>query len=204
MVQRSGGSDGHADVLIRRLQAHDVAVARATFAVMSKVFAEPTEAISDSYLVGLLSRPQFWAVAALVDDVPIGGLTAHTLPMTTGERSELLMYDVAVHPHYQRQGIGRHLLTFVRDQAAKANIDTVFVPVDNDDAHALDFYRAIGGKATQVTIFTWNNLHLERPSPGTTLVLADQPVEMSAYAPRPWRRSIQVIAPRAAQRNRVG
>jgi aminoglycoside 3-N-acetyltransferase I len=33
--------------------------------------------------------------------------------------------------------------------------DEVFVPADNDDQHALDFYRALGGSPSSVTFFTF-------------------------------------------------
>lgn len=35
----------------------------------------------------------------------------------------------------------------------RIGIDLVFVPADNVDIHALDFYRALGGVAAPVTIF---------------------------------------------------
>ena len=41
----------------------------------------------------------------------------------------------------------------LRARARAAGIDTVFVPADRDDAHALDFYRALGGTAAAVTMF---------------------------------------------------
>jgi aminoglycoside 3-N-acetyltransferase I len=43
----------------------------------------------------------------------------------------------------------------LRTEAARAGITVAFVPADNDDTHALDFYRAIGGVPAPVTIFTF-------------------------------------------------
>ena len=31
----------------------------------------------------------------------------------------------------------------------------IFVPADDDDIHALDFYRALGGEESPVTFFTF-------------------------------------------------
>jgi aminoglycoside 3-N-acetyltransferase I len=45
-------------------------------------------------------------------------------------------------------------MTTLRDEAAAAGIKEVFVLADNEDVHALDFYRALGGRASQVTLFT--------------------------------------------------
>ena len=40
--------------------------------------------------------------------------------------------------------------------AAQADLLAAFVPADNDDTHALDFYRAIGGQAQPVTLFLFD------------------------------------------------
>ncbi len=95
-------------------------------------------------------RSSRWPAARLV-----GGLTAHALPMTRAERSEMFIYDVAVRPDYQRQGVGRRLMAAVRDAARERGIDDVFVAADEDDAHALDFYRSLGGSPSMSAIFTF-------------------------------------------------
>jgi aminoglycoside 3-N-acetyltransferase I len=66
------------------------------------------------------------------------------------------VYDIAVHPDQQRQGVGRQLVDALRDEAARAGIVDVFVLADNDDLHALDFYRALGARADAVTMFSFN------------------------------------------------
>ncbi len=140
---------------IQRLTADDRKQARATFAMMAQVFGEGGEPLSDSYLDRLLGRADFWALAALAGDEIVGGLTAHTLPMTRSEGAELFIYDLAVREAYQRQGVGRQLIAALRDAAAAAGILVVFVPADNEDTHALDFYRALGGEPAPVTFFTF-------------------------------------------------
>jgi aminoglycoside 3-N-acetyltransferase I len=140
---------------VRRLGPDDRAAARRALRLISQVFEEPPATLSDSYLAALLARPDFWLVAALVQDEPIGGLTAHTLPMTRRETSELFIYDLAVHPPHQRGGVGRALVQALREEAARQGIVVSFVPADNEDEHALEFYRAIGGAPAPVTIFTF-------------------------------------------------
>jgi aminoglycoside 3-N-acetyltransferase I len=76
--------------------------------------------------------------------------------MTRSESAEIFIFDVAVHADHQRRGVGRRMVTLLREEAARAGIETVFVPADNDDEHALDFYRALGGVAAPVTIFTFS------------------------------------------------
>ena len=139
----------------RRLGTGERDLARRLFLMMADVFGEPGERLSDDYLDRLLGRQDFWAIAACHGDEIIGGLTAHSLAMTKAERTELFIFDVAVRPEHQRRGVGRRLVTALQEMGAKVGIGLVFVAADNDDAHALDFYRALGGAPTPVTMFTF-------------------------------------------------
>lgn len=141
---------------VRRLTSGDRDRARRLFTVIASVFEGEHSELGDEYIDGLLRREDFWAVAAFADDAIVGGLTAHTLPMTRAATSEIFIYDVAVQPEYQRKGIGRTLIAELRAQAAQAGIDDIFVPADNEDVHALDFYRAVGGVESPVTFFTFS------------------------------------------------
>ena len=40
--------------------------------------------------------------------------------------------------------------------ADPASVSSVFVPADDEDVHALVFYRAVGGAAAPVTVFTFD------------------------------------------------
>lgn len=140
----------------RRLGADDVRLAAQTFAMMGVVFGdEPRPAPSERYLADLLARPDLWAYAALVDGQPVGGLTAFLLPLTRVEAAELFVYDVAVREDWQRRGVGRALLEQVRADGAAAGVPELWVPADDEDTHALEFYRRTGGSPQAVTIFTY-------------------------------------------------
>lgn len=141
---------------IKRLTTADRDVARMVFAMMSTVFETEVETLSDAYLERLLSNPAFWALAAFEGDDIVGGITAHVLPMTRAEASELFVYDLAVREDYQRRGIGRRLMETLHEAGQAAGIPVMFVPADNEDVHALDFYHAIGGDPAPVTIFTFS------------------------------------------------
>lgn len=142
-------------VRTQRLTTADAPVALQMFELMAQVFAEPASPLSDEYLKRLLGRAEFWAIAAFAGDDLVGGLTAHTLPMTRAESSEIFIYDIAVCADRQRQGVGRLLISSLRADAAAEGIEDIFVPADNDDARALDFYRALGGEPLAVTHFTF-------------------------------------------------
>lgn len=142
---------------VRRMTVADIAQAREVFAAMAEVFETEAGPLSDAYLTQLLGRDGFWAFSALVNGQVAGGLTAHTIPLTRAELAEIFIYDIAVAPAYQRRGIGRRLVAALREEASAAGIGVVFVPADNEDTHALDFYHAIGGEAAPVTIFTFGS-----------------------------------------------
>ncbi len=141
---------------VRRLGSDDLLLAQRTLRLMAEVFDEGTE-LSVDYVSSLLARADFWLIAALREGLPLGGVTAHALPMTRNESTELFIYDLAVHPAHQRKGVGRALVETLRAEAATAGIVVTFVPADNEDEHALEFYRALGGVAAPVTIFTFES-----------------------------------------------
>ena len=139
----------------QRLTRGDEALARQLFVLMAEVFDETAQPLGDAYLASLLARSGFWAFAAIADNELIGGLTAHTLPMTRAECNEVFIYDIAVREDYQRRGVGRQLVEVLRESAREQDIMDVFVAADNEDTHALDFYRAMGGTAAPVTFFSF-------------------------------------------------
>ena len=140
-------------VVVLRLGVADLERARAAFSMMHEVFEEDAEDLSHDYVAGLLTRESFWAIAAFDGDEAVGCITGHELPMTRHERRELFVYDLAVRDDQQRRGIGRRLIDALVAGAAAADVDVVFVPADDDDAHALAFYERIGGRPAKVTMF---------------------------------------------------
>jgi len=140
---------------VKRLSLADIGTAGRLFAVMADVLDDNHELLGDDYLRALLERAHFWALAAFEGDDILGGLTAHVLPMTRCEASELFIFDLAVKSEHRRKGVGRTLIASLRALAAEEGVDVVFVPADIEDTEALDFYRAVGGAPESVTIFTF-------------------------------------------------
>ncbi len=140
-----------------RLGVGDTRRARGAFEMMHSVFDEEAEALSDDYLSVLLGDESFWAIGAFDAGEAVGCITGHELRMTRHERTELFIYDLAVRVDRQRQGIGRLLVNELVASAADRGIDVVFVPADDDDTHALDFYTSLGGRPAKVTMFDLGN-----------------------------------------------
>jgi aminoglycoside 3-N-acetyltransferase I len=142
-------------VVVRRLCAADVTVARQTFAVMVEAFEEDPSLLSDAYLERLLTRPDFWVISASIDNEVIGGLTVHTLLMTRNESEEVFVYDLAILERFRRLGAGRMLIDSLRHAVKEVGVRVVFVPVDEDDNEALEFYRSLQGTESPVRFFVW-------------------------------------------------
>lgn len=123
--------------------------------MMRSVFDEEVADLGAAYVATLLARRDFWAMAALDGDEVVGGLTAHALPMTRSPETELFIYDLAVRADRRRRGIGRALVLATLDRAKAEGVRVGFVPADDEDAHAIAFYRALGGHASPVTLFTF-------------------------------------------------
>jgi len=143
-------------IRIKKLTTDDAELAHSLFAVMASVFGEGAGSTSLEYVASLLSRDDFWALAALADGEPIAGLSAFVLPLTRAKRAELLIYDIAVLPAHQRRGVGRQLVETAVGLATERGIATTWVPAENADAHALEFYRSLGGVPTAATVFTFS------------------------------------------------
>lgn len=153
-----------APIVVKRLGMADVALAQETFRLMAEVFDEGVSELTEGYVSALLGRADFWAMAALRDARPIGGITAHVIPMTRSEAQELFIYDLAVHPAHQRRGVGRLLVETLCREAAAAGVPVAFVPADVEDDHAVAFYQALGGEAAPVTVFTFEHGKHDRPA----------------------------------------
>lgn len=150
-VAEPGDSDG--GVVIERLGIDDVQRALAAFEMMHDVFDEDPGVLSDGYVAGLLADGSFWAIVAFEAGEAIGCITGHELGMTRHERTELFVYDLAVRVDRQRRGIGRRLVDALVSGAADRGIDVVFVAAADDDTHARAFYRSLGGRPANVTMF---------------------------------------------------
>lgn len=143
----------------------------------------------------------------MADGRPIGGLTAHELPMTRAETAELLIYDLAVQADQQRRGVGRALVQQPLAHSDAADIGEVWVPAENEDTHALEFYRRTGGAAQAVTTFTYPTTDRSparskiRPRSGVT---ARCPESATTWRERPPQRQGRSHRERQMSRDQVG
>jgi aminoglycoside 3-N-acetyltransferase I len=102
-----------------------------------KGFPKPEE----THLHTLISRNDFKAVVAKKENIVVGGLTIYILDQYYSKKPLAYIYDLAILPDYQRQGIGKGLIEFLVRYCKENRFEEVFVQADKVDDHAIDFYR---------------------------------------------------------------
>ncbi|QUH22390.1 GNAT family N-acetyltransferase [Methanobacterium alkalithermotolerans] len=110
---------------------------------------------SDNYLVKLLKNENIIFVVAKYEKDIIGGLTAHELPSTYFEANEVYVYDLAVHPNFQKKGIGSRLIEELKNISCSKGDKEIFLQADVGD-DAVDFYHKIGGVPENVIHFSFS------------------------------------------------
>jgi len=144
-------------VEIKKLNADDIGSFQELLFVFEKVFEMEDFSIPNKeHLQRLLGKEGFHVFVAFLEGKVVGGLTAHTLPQYYSTMPLVYIYDLAVSTELQRKGIGRMLISGVKAYCREMGMEEVFVQADEEDAHALDFYQATGGRAEKVVHFTYS------------------------------------------------
>jgi len=76
-------------------------------------------AMDDDYLRRLLASDTFIAVAAFEGITPIGAVAAYVLPKFEQARSEVYIYDLAVHEQHRRKGVATALIAELKKIAGE-------------------------------------------------------------------------------------
>jgi aminoglycoside 3-N-acetyltransferase I len=125
--------------------------------VLMEVFALAFESeyhTEGTYLMDMLENSSTILIGAYGYTDLIGGIVAFEIHPIHGKK-EIYIYDIAVHPDYQKQGIGKHLIDYLKVEAKNRGIDTIFVEAESEDEGAVAFYRAIGGEEVRVNHFNF-------------------------------------------------
>jgi aminoglycoside 3-N-acetyltransferase I len=143
-------------IRVKLLSPNDLIYFQKLIALFNEVFKEADNIMpNEMYLQGFLAKPGFTVFAALAEDEVIGGLTAFELPLYYIESSEMFIYDVAIKPAFQRQGIGKKLLSALKEYCTEKSIKEIFVAANKEDVHALDFYRSMCAEEEEVIHFNY-------------------------------------------------
>jgi ribosomal protein S18 acetylase RimI-like enzyme len=139
---------------IKKLDKQDIAKFLKLIRVFEDVFEMKNFKMPDkNYLQLLLEKEGFFVFVALLDDKVVGGLTSYTLEQYYSEKPLVYIFDLAVMTEFQRQGIGKMLISGITDYCRKIGAEEVFVQADQKDIHAVKFYHTTGATAEKVIHF---------------------------------------------------
>ena len=106
------------------------------------------------HLQAVLDKKDFVAFVAMDENGVIGGLTAYTVEQYYSHKPLAFIYDIAIKTIYQRNGIGKNLITALTDYCKNNGIEQMFVLADSEDEHAVEFYRST--KATESKVINFD------------------------------------------------
>lgn len=150
------------DYRIQKLGVSDIKYFQQLIILFANVFEEKELSISDlpeeAYLKRMLEKQDFHVLVALGDDRVIGGVTGYELELYSEKKKEMYLYDLAVDEGHRKKGVGRSLITSLKEIAQKRAVSLIFVEAHAEDTGAIEFYRAIGAEMDDVRHF---NIHLD-------------------------------------------
>lgn len=127
--------------ILRATQPAQVAAAAQVLWLTFEMSAAP---LGPAELERVLARPNYQLFLAQSNDGRVLGVATVQLVLASDLRAtEALLWDLAVHPEHQRQGIGRALVEHVRQWAQAEGHSAAFVLAEGDDAEAIAFYRRL-------------------------------------------------------------
>jgi aminoglycoside 3-N-acetyltransferase I len=143
-------------IQIKKLGKQDMDQFIALVSLFEDVFEMKNFQMPDKdHLQQLLEKDSFFVFVALADHQVVGGLTSYTLQQYYSIKPLVYIYDLAVRSEYQRQGIGKKLISAINSYCQEMGMEEVFVQADEEDGHALEFYRATGATSGKVVHFNY-------------------------------------------------
>lgn len=145
------------DLHIKKLSINDIVhfeqlIKLFAYIFEMKEFCMPKRA----YLHKLLSKDDFHVFAVIKESSVIGGLTAYTLSQYYCEKPLAYIFDLAVSPQWQRQGVGKALIQETKLYFQQNGYEALFVQAENADTHAVEFYRKTQPTTEDSVLhFTW-------------------------------------------------
>src|SRR5690554_7902521 len=122
------------EVTIKKLDKENLDKFIALIQVFEDVFEMKSLIVpNEKYLHELLNNNSFYVFAAILNDTVIGGLTAYKLQQYYSEKPLVYIYDLAVKTEFQRQGIGKKLMSDIINYCKKNGAEEVFVQADAED-----------------------------------------------------------------------
>ena len=134
--------------MITRLSPDDLELLFSLLDCFGEVFEEPETYLekraSPRYLRSLLGDDTFIALVSHAEGLVMGGLVAYELRKFEQKRSEIYIYDLAVHTKFRRTGIATALIEELKKVARDRGAWVIFAQADHVDDPAIQLYSKLG------------------------------------------------------------
>jgi ribosomal protein S18 acetylase RimI-like enzyme len=119
----------------------------------SDLFDHP---VREEWADRFLAMPGHHLLVAYEDTVPAGIVTG--VELTHPDKgTEMFLYELGVHPAYQRRGIGRALVSALAELARERGCYGMWVLTDDENLAALATYRGAGAsESSRHTMLGWS------------------------------------------------
>jgi len=126
---------------LKKLEANDFKDFEALIKIFYLVFEHKGPLPDKTYLIKLLSNPNFIVFVVKINGQVVGGLTVFVLFLYYQLNPSAYLYDVGIQPEFQRQGLGKKLIVEVCKYCKENNFNEAFVEAEIADEEAISFYR---------------------------------------------------------------
>ena len=97
-----------------------------------------------------LADPASLLLVAYIDAQPVGFLRAHELRQLDTPRPQVLLYEIAVAPPFQRRGVARSLIDALKTICGAHHAEELFVITNATNMPAMGLYQSTGGQRDAV------------------------------------------------------
>ena len=105
-------------------------------------------------MFGIYEENRLAAAMSLVHDNP-------SVRMLDGREDVLLVWDLRVHPDYQRKGYGKALIAHAENEAKTLGVKHLRIETQNTNPNAVDFYSSMGFELSHIREHAYSGESLE-------------------------------------------
>ena len=129
---------------VRQLECGDELLALAAIKKLlpGKEGDAPTSTVE--HLQRFLSSTSNVLILAVSDDEPIGFLSAYIMPRLEHAEYMAYFYEIEVCPNHRREGVGTHMVNFLKSRLKSQGVSSLWVGTDIDNKAALSLYESTG------------------------------------------------------------
>ena len=114
-------------------------------AIYQAAFEDKRNVPDEKYLDSLIQQTDIHCFGVFIENQLIGGLTTYFLPQLHSDKKMVYLYEIAIHPTFQRNKAGSFLFNAFIQECKLKQKEVIFVQADSEDEYAIEFYRQFKG-----------------------------------------------------------